>query len=278
MREAGATARVLLISAAAKQRSVDATTCHADQGYVVNAEGKKLSYGELANAAVTMPLPTQVTLKDPKDFKLIGTPAKRLDTPDKVNGKTQYGIDVRLPEMKIATVAACQVLGGKLASVDDSKALSVKGVHQVVKLENAIAVIADHMWAAKQGLAALVIQWDNGPNKKISSADMIANLKNASENKDNKLQVVVARKDGDFHKAFKASASQHESTYQVPFLSQAALEPMNCTLHVRKDGCDIWVGTQVPTVAQKAQWRLPSYQLKKWWCITTKSVAVLVGV
>ena len=250
LREAGATARVLLITTAAKQWNVDAATCHAEHGYVVNAEGKKLGYGELADAAATMPVPTQVTLKDPKDFKLIGTPAKRLDTPDKVNGKAQYGIDVRLPEMKIATVAACPVLGGKLASVDDSKALAVKGVHQVVKLENAVAVIADHMWAAKQGLAALVIQWDNGPNEKISSTDIIANLKNASENKDNKSQLVVARKDGDFNKAFKAATIQHESTYQVPFLSQAALEPMNCTVHVRKDGCDIWVGTQVPTVAQ----------------------------
>ena len=126
LREAGAIARMLLISAASKQWNVDAATCHAEQGYVVNAEGKKLAYGELANAAATMPLPTQVTLKDPKDFKLIGTPAKRLDTPGKVNGKAKYGIDVHLPEIKIATVAACLVLGGKLASVDDSKALVVR--------------------------------------------------------------------------------------------------------------------------------------------------------
>ena len=132
--------------------------------------GRRLKYGDLVDAAAKLPVPDNVALKDPKDFTLIGTPAKRIDTPDKVNGKAQFGIDAIVPGMKIATVAACPVFGGKLVSVDDSKAMAIKGVRQVVRLDDAVAVVGDHMWAAMQGLAALDIDWDDGPNANVSTA------------------------------------------------------------------------------------------------------------
>lgn len=250
MREAGAVARAMLMSAAGQQWNVDAGECRAENGYIVHpASGKKLGYGELADKAATLPVPENVTLKDPKDFRLIGKPTRRLDSQDKVNGKIEYGIDVRLPNMKIATVAACPVLGGKLSSVDTSKAMGVKGVREVVQLPDAVAVIADHMWAAKQGLAALEIKWDGGPNEKVSLDDIVAELEAASSGEGKALSTAVARSEGDFRKAFDAAAQKHEVTYQVPFLAHAAIEPMNCTAHVHKDGCDVWVGTQVPSLA-----------------------------
>src|SRR5262249_35702398 len=154
LRRAGATARTMLVAAAAQTWNVDPASCQAHRGVVTHTPtGRKRAYGALADKAAKLPVPAQVVLKEPKDFELIGTPAKRLDTPDKVNGKTQYGIDVQLPGMKIATVAASPVVGGKLLGVDDSKAKAIKGVRQIVCLDDAVAVVADHMWAAKQGLA-----------------------------------------------------------------------------------------------------------------------------
>ncbi len=221
--------------------NVDANSCRAEKGEVIHVPtGRKLNYGALVDKAAALPVPDQVALKDPKDFKLIGTPAKRLDSPDKVNGKAQFGIDVKVPGMKIATVAACPVFGGKLASVDDGKAKAIKGVHQVVRLDDAVAVVADHMWAAKQGLAALDIRWNEGPNAKLSTADIVQQLEAASQTPG-----VVARKEGDVAKAMAGAAQKVEAVYQVPFLAHATMEPVNCTVHVRKDGCDVWVGTQV---------------------------------
>ena len=246
LRRAGATARSMLMSAACATWNVDSNSCRAEKGEVIHVPtGRKLNYGALVDKAATLPVPDQVTLKDPKDFKLIGTPVKRLDSHDKVNGKAQYSIDVKVPGMKIATVAACPVFGGKLARVDDGKAKAIKGVHQVVRLDDAVAVIADHMWAAKQGLAALDIQWDEGPNAKLGTADIVQQLEAASQKPG-----VVARKDGDVAKAMAGAAQKVEAVYQVPFLAHAAMEPLNCTVHVRKDGCDVWVGTQVATRAQ----------------------------
>ena len=165
LRRAGATARAMLVAAAAQQWSVDPSSCRAERGVVTHTgTGRTLTYGALADRAAKLPTPDRVELKDPKEFRLIGTPAKRLDSPDKVNGKTLFGIDVRLPGMKIATVAASPVVGGKVSSVDDSKAKAIPGVRQVVRLDDAVAVVADHMWAAKQGLSALDIRWDDGPN------------------------------------------------------------------------------------------------------------------
>src|SRR5256712_5642149 len=160
MRRAGATARTMLIAAAATRWKVDPASCRAERGTVIHSDSRRrMSYGGLASAAAAQPVPQNVVLKRPQDFKLIGTPAKRLDTPAKVNGTARYSIDVRLPGMKIATVAASPVLGGKVAGLDEAKAMAIKGVRQIVKLDDVVAVVADHMWAAKQGLAALAIRW-----------------------------------------------------------------------------------------------------------------------
>jgi len=248
LRRAGATARIMLVSAAAQTWGVDESSCRAERGTVVHAPtSRKLGYGALAEKAARSSVPSEVTLKDPKAFKLIGTPAKRLDTPDKVTGKAQYGIDTKLPGMKIATVAACPVFGGRLASVDDAKAKAIKGVHQVVRLDNAVAVVADHMWAAKQGLAALDIQWDEGSNRNLSTADIVRRLELAAQEGG-----ALARKQGNVVKAMLGAARTVEAVYQLPFLAHATMEPINCTVHMSSDGCDVWVGTQVATRTQAA--------------------------
>ena len=246
LRQAGATARTMLIAAAAETWNVDPNSCHAEKGDVIHTPtGRKLDYGALASKAATLPVPEKVVLKDPKDFKLVGTPAKRLDTPAKVNGKAVYGIDAKVPGMKIGTVAACPVFGGKLKSVNDSKALAVKDVLQVVKLDDAVAVIAAHMGAAKKGLAALEIEWDAGPNAKLTTADIVADMAKASE-----AEGVIARNSGDVTKALAGASQKLDAIYELPFLAHTTMEPINCTVDVRKDGCDVWVGTQVIGRAQ----------------------------
>ncbi|HVJ35893.1 MAG TPA: xanthine dehydrogenase family protein molybdopterin-binding subunit [Terriglobia bacterium] len=248
MRQAGAAARSLLIAAAAAQWKVEAATCQAKAGEVIHtASGRKLGYGALVDAAAKLTPPDKVALKDPKDFTLIGTSPKRLDTPDKVNGKAKFGIDARLPNMKVATVAACPVFGGKLASVDDSKAMAVKGVRQVVKLDDAVAVVADHMGAAKKGLEALEIKWDEGANAKFASADLFAAMEQAANSSKD---AVPGPHAGDVDQALAGAAQKLEAAYQVPFLAHATMEPLNCTVHVRPDGCDVWTGSQVVSRAQ----------------------------
>ncbi len=248
LRRAGATARSLLVTAAAETWKVDPGACRAEHGTVIHgATGRTLTYGAIVDKAATLPVPKEVALKNPKDFKLIGTPAKRLEGRAKVDGTAQFGIDVRLPGMKVATVAACPVFGGKLVSVDDTKAKPIKGVHQVVRLDNAVAVVGEHMWAAQQGLAALDIKWDEGPNAKLSTADIVQQLEAASRKSG-----VVAREEGDVAKAMADAARRVEAVYEVPFLAHATMEPINCTVHVRPDGCDVWVGTQVQARAQAA--------------------------
>src|SRR6266446_5288594 len=248
LRQAGALARTLLVTAAAKRWGVDPVTCRAKQGVVSDSAGARpLAYGELADAAAALPMPTpgSIALKDPKDFTLIGTPVKRLEAPDKVSGRAGFGIDVRLPDMKIAAIAISPVFGGKPKVVNEVAARAVKGVRQVVRIDNAVAVVADHMWAAKKGLAAAAIQWDDGPNATVSTADIVRQLEEAS-----KQPGVVARNEGDAEKALAGAAQRIDAIYQQPFLAHAAMEPMNCSAHVRKDGCDLWVGTQAPTLTQ----------------------------
>src|SRR5207244_1467266 len=201
----------------------------------------------LAADAARMPVPEKVVLKRPADFKLIGTPAKRLDTPSKVNGTAVYGIDVRPPGVKLATLAQSPVFGGRVKSVDDAKAKAVKGVRQIVRLDDAVAVVADHMGAAKKGLAALVIEWDDGPHAKLGTDEIVAELENATL-----ASGPVAQNIGDVDKAMASAVTKVEATYQVPFLAHATMEPMNCTAHVRKDGCEVWVGSQVVARAQAA--------------------------
>ena len=259
LRRAGATGRAMLVSAAAQSWKVDASSCRAERGTVIHVPtGRRVTYGALADAAAKLPVPDTVALKGPKDFRLIGTPAKRLDSPDKVNGKAQFGIDVKVPGMKVATVAACPVFGGKLAGVDESKAKAVTGVRQVVRLDNAVAVIGDHMWAAQRGLRALDIRWDEGPHAALTTADIVQQLETASQKPG-----VVARREGDVVRAMAGAARKVEAVYQTPFLAHATMEPMNCTVHVRKDGCDVWVGTQVQTAAQAAAAQVTGLPLEK---------------
>lgn len=220
LRRVGATARSMLVSAAAQTWKVDPNSCRAEDCEVIHTPtGRKLSYGALADKAATLRIPDSVPLKDPKDFKLIGTSAKRLDSPDKVNGRAEFGIDVKIPGMKVATVAACPVFGGKLAHLDDSKAKAVKGVRQVVRLDNAVAVVADHMGAAKKGLAALDITWDEGANAHFSSADLVGQLEEAI-----KRPGVIGKQMGDVAKAMADAAKIIEADYQVPLLAHAAME------------------------------------------------------
>jgi len=183
LRQAGATARTMLVSAAAKRWNVDPASCRAQSGEVLHAPtGKRATYGELAADAARVPVPKNVALKQPQDFKLIGTPAKRLDTAGKVNGTAIYGIDVRPPGVKIATLAQSPVFGGRVKRVDDAAAKAVKGVRQIVRLDDAVAVVADHMGAAKKGLAALKIEWDDGPNAKLTTEAVAGELENATLN------------------------------------------------------------------------------------------------
>ncbi|HEV7633953.1 MAG TPA: xanthine dehydrogenase family protein molybdopterin-binding subunit [Bradyrhizobium sp.] len=240
LRAAGATARAMLVQAAAKEWQVDPASCTASNGEVVHTEsGRKLSYGALALAANSESPPKDVAPKDPKNFTLIGTPLKRLDTPDKTNGKAVYGIDAMLPGMKFATLAACPVFGGKVGKVDDSAARKVPGVQQIVVLDDIVAVVGDHMWAAAKGLDALVVDWDEGPNARISSHDIWQDLRAASE-KDG----VVAKSEGDIAKGL-ATGDRLDAAYELPFLAHATMEPLNCTVHVKPDSCEIWTGTQV---------------------------------
>jgi isoquinoline 1-oxidoreductase beta subunit len=246
LRKAGATARTMLVAAAAKRWGVDPASCRAQSGEVRHqASGRSLGYGELAAEAAHMPVPENVTLKQPADFKLIGTSAKRLDTPSKINGTAIYGIDARPPGVKIATLAQSPVFGGRVKRVDDAGAKAVKGVRQIVRLDDAVAVVADHMGAAKKGLAALNIEWADGPHGKLATADIVRELETATTRPG-----AVAQNIGDADKAMAGAATKIEANYQVPFLAHATMEPMNCTVHVRPDGCEIWVGSQALARAQ----------------------------
>src|SRR5712672_2604170 len=252
LREAGATARIMLVAAAAKRWGVDAKSCRTEDGEVIHVPtGRRLKYGEVVAEAAKMPLPGNVTLKSPGDFKLIGTRAKRLDAPEKVNGTALYGIDARPAGVKIATLAQSPVFGGRVKSVDDVAAKAVKGVRQVVILDDAVAVVADHMGAAKKGLAALKIEWEAGPHARLATDDIARELEQATLKSG-----AVAQNIGDVGKAMASAATKVESTYQVPFLAHATMEPMNCTAHLRKDECEIWIGNQavarVQAMAAKA--------------------------
>jgi len=252
LRSAGATARVMLVTAAAQQWSVEPSTCHAEKGAVVHkSTGRKLDYGKLVDAAAKLPVPEKVALKEPANFKLVGTPHRRLDTAGKVDGSAKFGIDTRLPGMKFAVLAQSPTFGGKLLAVDEAKAKAVPGVSQVVRLDDAVAIVAVHTWAAKQGLAAAAPQWNAGPNAKLSTADIVAQLAAASEKPG-----AVARRDGDAAAAMAKAAKKIDAVYQQPFLAHATMEPMNCTVQVTKDGCDIWVGTQIPGLTQAAVMKL----------------------
>lgn len=240
LREAGATARAMLVQSAAAQWQVDAASCTTSKGEVTHKEsGRTLSYGALAQAASGQTPPKDVPLKDPKNFVYIGQSLKRLDTPDKVNGKTVYGIDAMLPDMKFATLAQSPVFGGKIGKVDDSAAKKIPGVRQIVVLDDLVAVVGDHMWAAKKGLDALKIEWNEGPNAKLTSKAIWEDLRAASE-KDG----VVAKSTGDVAKGL-ATGEKFEASFELPFLAHATMEPLNATVHCKPDSCEVWTGTQI---------------------------------
>jgi isoquinoline 1-oxidoreductase subunit beta len=259
MRQAGATARTMLVAAAAKRWNVEPASCLARSAEVRHVPtGRRASYGELAAEAARMPVPENVTLKRREAFRLIGTPAKRMDTAAKVNGTAIYGIDVRPSGVKIATLAQSPVFGGRLRRVDDAAARAVKGVRQIVRLDDAVAVVADHMGAAKKGLAALVVEWDDGPHAKLSTKDIADELEKATLN-----QGAVAQTIGDVGSAMASAASKVEATYEVPFLAHATMEPMNCTVHVRADSCEVWVGSQALARVQAAAAKTAGLPLDK---------------
>jgi isoquinoline 1-oxidoreductase/isoquinoline 1-oxidoreductase beta subunit len=205
--------------------------------------GRRASYGQLADAAAKLPVPKDVALKKPADFKLIGKPVKRLDSPEKVDGTAQFGLDVRLPGMLYAVIVNSPVFGGTVASVDATAAKKIPGVRQVVRADDAVAVVGDHTWAAKRGASALVVKWNEGADAKVSTQDIVADLAHAAANG----KGAVARKEGDVGNAFAHAKTRIDAVYEQPLLAHATMEPVNCTVHVRGDGCDVWVGTQVPT-------------------------------
>jgi isoquinoline 1-oxidoreductase beta subunit len=258
LRTAGASARAMLVQAAAQQWQVDPASCTTANSQVTHkASGRQLSYGALALAASSEVPPKDVPLKDPRDFVLIGKPLKRLDTPDKVNGKAVYGIDAILPGMKFATVRACPVFGGKVAKVDDSAAVKIPGVRKVVVLDDMVAVVGDHMWAAKKGVEALVVTWNEGPNASVSSKDIWDNLRAASE-KDG----AVAKSTGDIAKGL-ATGERLEAAYELPFLAHATMEPVNATVHLKPDSCEVWTGTQIMTRVQSAAAKAAGLPIEK---------------
>src|SRR5882724_8338125 len=259
LRQGGAAARTMLVAAAAKRWNVDPATCRAERGELLHPPtGRRLTYGALAADAASMPVPDKVALKEPKDFKLIGTPAKRLDLPAKINGTAVFGIDARPPGVKIATLAQSPVFGGRVKRVDDAAAKAVKGVRQIVRLDDAVAVVADHMGAAKKGLAALAIEWDDGPHAKLNTGDVVGELEKATLNPGAVAQII-----GNAETAMAGAVTKVEATYQVPFLAHATMEPMNCTAHVRTDGCEVWVGSQVLARAQAAAAKAAGLPLDK---------------
>ena len=259
MRQAGATARALLVAAAAQRWKVDTVACCAQQGAVIHtASGRSIGYGELVDAAAKMPMPADVKLKTLQEFTLVGKPTNRLDSPQKVDGAARFGFDAHVPGMRYAAIVHCPVLGGTLVSVDETNAKKVPGVRQVVKLTHAVAVVGDHTWAAKSGAAALDIKWNGGDGATLSTKDIVDDLAAAA-----KKDGAVAHREGDAAKAIGTAKHRVDAVYEQPFLAHATMEPMNCTVHVRRDGCDIWVGTQVPGFAAQAGQKVTGLPLEK---------------
>jgi isoquinoline 1-oxidoreductase beta subunit len=248
MRKAGATARLMLIAAAAQNWKVPPDSLHAEKGYVIHAaSGRRASFGSLADTAANLEPPKDVPLKDPKDFKLIGHPTRRLDTPSKVNGTAQFGLDVQIPEMMTAVVARAPVFGGKVVSFNAEKAKAVPGVKNVVQVPSGVAVIASGFWPAKLGREQLEINWDDGPNATLSTTGMRAQYASLS-----KTPGLVARKVGDAAKALAGAAKTITAEFEVPYLAHATMEPLNCVVDLRPDACEIWTGTQFQTLDRMA--------------------------
>lgn len=247
LRQAGAATRACLIEAAARTWKVPSAECRTQESKVVHDRSKRtLDYGALVARAAAITPPKDVPLKDPAKFRLIGKPLPRLDTPEKTNGKAKYGIDALPPGVKIATLTKSPVLGGTVAHVDEARARAVPGVRQVVVLDDLVAVVGDHMWAAKQGLAALDVTWNDGPNGKVSTDLIWSQLRSAS-----KRDGAVAKQVGDVDAVFgKGGVVTKE--YELPLLAHATMEPLNCTVHITPTSAEAWTGTQVMARCQAA--------------------------
>ena len=240
LQQAGASARARLVAAAARRWNVPASECETRNGTVVHAASNlTLSYGALAPEAARIALDREPAIKTPEQFKLIGKPTARLDTPVKINGSAKFGIDTRLPDMLYAAVAACPVFGGTLRSYDAAAIRGRRGIHSVVPLEGAVAVVADRFWRAKEALLAMPIQWDVGAAGATDSEQFRKAYREALDG-----PAQTARSDGDAAKAIAGAAKQVEALYEVPHLAHAPMEPLNCTAHVQTDRVDVWIGTQ----------------------------------
>ncbi len=247
LRKASASARAVLIAAGAEKWGVSASECTAENSTVVHTPTKrKLNYGSLVEAAAKLPVPQNVPLKEPSQYKLIGKPMARLDTAEKVDGRAAFGMDMRLPGMVYAVVARCPVFGGKVASFDATKAKAVPGVKDVIQISTGVAVVADNTWNAMQGRRALDVQWDEGPNAGKSSADISNFFADTAAHE----PAAVVRKDGDVDTALAKATTKIDIVYEVPYLAHATMEPLNCTADVRAGRCDIWAPTQAQTNAQ----------------------------
>jgi isoquinoline 1-oxidoreductase beta subunit len=246
LRMAGATARTMLVSAAAKHWRVDAAQCHAKNGTVVNAQGKVLTYGELADAAAKEAVPKDVKLKPKNNFQIIGKSRLRIDTPGKVDGSAEFGLDVKLPGMLYAALAQSPVLGGKVKTVDSAAAEKMPGVRKVMITSSGVAVVADHFWQALKARKALIISWDPGANVGLDNAVIAALLRKTAAAGAG----LSARADGHADDALKSAKQRLTAAYYAPLLAHATMEPMNCTADVKADGCDLYVGTQVQQVSQ----------------------------
>ena len=242
-RKAGATARQMLIEAAAQTWNVEASTCKTENGYVIHTStGKKLSYGELVNKAATIKAPADVKLKDPKDFRFIGKPVKRLDTPSKINGTAVFGLDVKVPGLLTALIARPPVFGAKVKSFNADKAKAIPGVKEVVQINRGIAVVATGFWAAKKGREALEIDWDEGALSTLNSTEQAKQYEELA-----KQPGAVAKNEGDVNAAKAKAVKKIEVAYDLPYLAHSPMEPLNCVADVRADSCEIWVGTQFQT-------------------------------
>ncbi len=246
LRLAGASARVMLMQAAATQWAVDVAECRVDGGRILNADGEALTYGEVAEAASKLPVPKDVPLKAPADFTLIGTRARRTDTAGKVDGTAVFGLDVRLPGMLYAAFVQCPVLGGSVQAVNAATAEAMPGVRRVLTSGNGVVVVADHFWQARQARDALKITWNEGPNAGLDSKRIAATLAGAGEPGSG----IPVRSEGDAVAAFAGAHRVVRAVYRLPLLAHATLEPMNCTADVRDGACDLYVGTQVQGIAQ----------------------------
>ena len=245
MRQAGATARAMLMQAAAKQWNVDVASLKTENGFVIGPQ--RASYGSLSLAAAALPVPANVNVKDPALFTLIGKPVKRLDSPAKVNGKAKFGIDAHILGMVYASIVRCPVFGGKVASFDGTKAKAFPGVKSVVQVSTGVAVVGENTWAAMQGAKALTIQWDEGPNAAQSTAAISKLFRDLAQQPG-----AVAKSTGDADKAFAAASKKLEAEYEAPYLSHAPMEPLNCTAVVHPDACEVWASTQMQTATRDA--------------------------